>query len=423
MVQLRHVCFSEDLCKAREPHFQAEQTETGNLHVIIEVEPSEKPSQYASYPQSKPQSNDYETGTQYSVRTALLSCPRATSIYKNVAVAPTILKDGNVRVAIVWQTTYLEKPVSELYVYEIPETVYYRSRQFNQDISGKVSATTKDLSEGAIPRPHRLVQGKRVMSLGQHMGGVHPASPLYQRASPQEIAVGGLQFPHTIGNQESYPRSVQYQKCFVWGLATSEGECTQISFKVVDFSFADPQRLHSITAYGVRGWQQEGQKRQNIELDSPDCACALHDDGFRLILPDTTIVEASKPAPRRETKSESASSWLQNTASPTDGLSLTRIASYLWPWKSASVQARDGAQNVGSVSRDDSSARRAALERRQEWLRGRISGMKREGLTDFEVAELWNISRWTRYGQIRKPEGWRSLGAAAEGGGVVMISA
>ena len=36
--------------------------------------------------------------------------------------------------------------------------------------------------------------------------------------------------------------------------------------------------------------------------------------------------------------------------------------------------------------------------------------MKRAGLTEFEVAEVWNVSHWTRYGQVRKPEGWRELG-------------
>lgn len=40
--------------------------------------------------------------------------------------------------------------------------------------------------------------------------------------------------------------------------------------------------------------------------------------------------------------------------------------------------------------------------------------MKRAGLSDFEIAELWNMSAWTRYGQIRKSEGWENLEIVAK---------
>ena len=132
---------------------------TGNLYVIMEVQFSEKPSPYASYPQSKPQSDDSQTGNHYSASTALLSRPRPNSVYRNVAVAPTILKNGSLRAAVVWQTTNLEQPISKLCIYEIPKTVYYEScRSCNQNTSENLSATTEDLIEGgAVPRPHRLV--------------------------------------------------------------------------------------------------------------------------------------------------------------------------------------------------------------------------------------------------------------------------
>ncbi|KAL9130273.1 MAG: hypothetical protein Q9175_007063, partial [Cornicularia normoerica] len=186
---LRHVCFSGGLRKHTEPRFLVEQKETGNIHVVMGVDPSEKPSQHASCSQSKPLSSDSESSNHYFTSIALLAHPRPNSVYKNVAVAPTIMKDGSIRAAIVWQTTDLEKPISELYIYDIPEAIYYETcRSCNQNISENVSATAEDLSEGAIPRPCRLVHGKRVTSLDQHMGGTHPCSPLYQLASPQEIA-------------------------------------------------------------------------------------------------------------------------------------------------------------------------------------------------------------------------------------------
>lgn len=405
---LRHVCFSEGLRKHTEPRFLAEQTKTGNIHVIMEVDPSEKPSQYASYSQSKSLSNGSERGNHYFTGTALLSRPRPNSVYKNVAVAPTTVKDGSIRAAIVWQSTDLEEPISELYIYDIPEAIYYEPcRSYNQKISVNVSATSEEFGEGAILRPCRLVQGKRVTSLDQHMGGTHPCSPLYRRAFPQETALGGLQFPHTTENQETYPRNVQYQKCFAWGPATSDGACTQISFKVFDFSFADPQRLHSLITYGVGAGQRRDQKNHNIALNALHCACALHDDAFRIVVPDVTIVEA-KPAIKHDNAGESAPSWLAKPATPKEILSFSGIGWSFWPRKPTS--APDSVPSVGSLSRDDSLARRAALERRQEWLRGRILGMKRAGLTDFEIAELWNLSAWTQYGQVRKPEGWQELG-------------
>lgn len=64
---------------------------------------------------------------------------------------------------------------------------------------------------------------------------------------------------------------------------------------------------------------------------------------------------------------------------------------------------------TGSITRNDSAARRTAVERRQEWLRERIRGVKRVGLTDCKIAVLWKMSAWTRYWRVRKPEGWRDL--------------
>ena len=201
LVQLRHVCFSEGVRKHTEPRFLAEQKKSGDIQVIIKVDPSEKPTQY---------------GNPYFKGPALLARPRPNSVYKNVAVAPAIIKDGSIRAAIIWQTTDLENPISELYIYDVPEAMYYEPcRSYDQNISENISVAAEDLGEGAMPRPCRLVQAKRVMSLDQHMGGTHPSSPLYQLASPQEIAMGGLPFPHTTENQETFPRNVQYQKCFV----------------------------------------------------------------------------------------------------------------------------------------------------------------------------------------------------------------
>ena len=380
----------------------------------MEVDAAVKPSLHAGCSQSKSPSNHSKTVNHYFLGTALLSRPRPNSAYKNVSVAQTVTKDGNIRVAIVWQTTDLEKPISELYIYDIPEAVYYEPcKSYNHNTTETPSTEAGDLNEGAPPQSCRLIQGKRVTSLDQYMGGIHPQSPLYQLAAPQETALGGLQFPHTTENQDTYPRNIQYQKCFVWGPTTSEAACTQISLQVFDFSFADPQRLHSLTASGAKAGQRRDQSSHSIELNSLHCACALHDDAFRIVLPDITAVVASEPVTTNRQSNNTgemvSSGWLPNFTMAKGSLPLEGIISSLWPRKPSS--ARDSAlQNNGHISRNDSPARRAALERRQEWLRGRIVGMKRERLSDFEIAELWNMSAWTRYGQVRKPEGWQGLG-------------
>ena len=275
------------------------------------------------------------------------------------------------------------------------------------------SVDPRDVSEGAISQTCRLIEGKRVTSLNQYMGGIHPHSPLYQLASPQEKSLGGLQIPHTTEYQDTYPRNVQYQKCFIWGPTTSEAECTQISLKVFDFSFADPQRLHLPTAHGAKSGQRRDQTYHHIALKSLHCACALHDDGFRIVLPDLTAVQASNPVntTRKSNTVESTSSWLSKIASRKDDESppLNGIISSFWRWKP--LTAQDSAEPViGCLSRNDSLARRDALERVQQWLRGRIVGMKRVGLTDFEIAELWSMGRlgnrrdggiWAREGDCR----------------------
>ena len=423
MIQLRHVCFSEGLRQHAEPRFLAELAETGNIYIIVEVDRSKKPSQCASSSLSKSSSDNSEGSNQYFTGIALLSRPQLNMVHKNIAIAPTSIKDGTTRVAVIWQTTSLEKPRSELYIYDFPEAMYYEPcRSYDPASLETVPATAGVLDEDAIPRPHRLVQGKRVTSLSQHMGGTHPSSPLYQLTTPQDIAMGGLQLPHTYENQDTYPRNLQYQKCFAWGPGISETNCTKISFRIFDFSFADPQRLHSIIEHGIGSWQRRNDSHHNIALHkialkAVHCACGLHDDGFRILLPDITAIEPSKSATtKREITDESPSTSSQarilaRKRTLQESLALTASPSWFsWLRISNHPASAKNDKNTGNISRNDSAARQAALERQQEWLRGRIRGMKRMGLSNSLIAQVWHNSAWTQYGQSRKPEGWQDLG-------------
>ena len=417
IVQLRHVCFSEGLRQHTEPRFLAELAKTGNIYVMVQVDRSKKPSHCASSSLSKSSSDDSGGSNHYFTGIALLSRPQLNMVHKNIAIAPTSIKDGTTRVAVIWQTTSLEKPRSELYIYDIPEAVYYEPcRSYDSASPEMVPATAGALDEDAIPRPHRLVQGKRVTSLSQHMGGAHPSSPLYQLTTPQDIAMGGLQLPHTYENQDTYPRNLQYQKCFVWGLGTSETNCTKISFRIFDFSFADPQRLHSIIEHGIGSWQRRNESPHTVAYKALHCACGLHDDGFRILLPDITAIKPSKSAIIKQENTDKSSSTLSQAKTLTKTRTLqdslapnTSPSRFFWSRvsnRSASVQEH---KNTGSMTRNDSAARQAALDRQQEWLRGRIRGMKRMGLSNFTIAEVWHNSAWTQYGQVRKPEGWQEL--------------
>ena len=384
----------------------------------MEVDRSGKPSLCPSSSLSRSSSDDLERSNHYFTGIALLSRPQLNIAYRNIAIASTSINHGTIRVAVIWQTTSLEEPRSELYIYDIPEAIYYEPcRSYDSDIPEMVATTARALDESAISRRHRLVQGKRVTSLSQHMGGTHPSSPLYQLTTPHDIAMGGLQLPHTVEDQDTYPRNVQYQKCFVWGPGTSETNCTKIKFQIFDFSFADPQRLHSLIEHGIGSWQRRNESPHTIALKALHCACGLHDDGFRVLLPNITAIKKSKSATiKRESTDESpsTSSQLKNltkTRALKDSIALIASPSrFSWSRISKHSASAQNDNNTGSIFPNDSAARQAALERQQEWLRGRIRGMKRMGLSNGTIAEVWHNSAWTQYGHFRKPEGWQDLG-------------
>lgn len=355
-----HVGFVDGVSMYVGSRFLAEQVHSGDFFVVQEI--------FHSHPNLllKKQHLDPKQD-QVFVGKACLSRPKRDSVYRKVAVAPAFAKNRTIRVAIIWQTPNAQSSRSELDIYDVPEAVNCESCQTS--------------SEGVIPdQPYLVVQGKRISSLTPYMGGMHICSPLWGQDTCKEAALGGLQLLHTIEAQENYPRDVQYLKCFVWGPAEHNKNCTQINCKVFDFSFADPKRLLHLISDGVRTRHSPEGRQYMTPLSSIHCNCALHDDGFRIVLPDTTIIPA-------KASSEEA-----------------RKSSF-WPWKG--VFPRQEFVDIGSVVRDDPPARREALERQKEWLRFRIREMRRRGISDFEIAELRGCSRWTQYGQLGKPDGWR----------------
>lgn len=281
-----------------------------------------------------------------------------------------------VRVAIIWQQRSSDKPLAELYIYDVPLHLIY-GPSWVSDGSLTFIGNPDDIDDLSN---YYVVQGKRVTSLDPRVGGVHRCSLLWDLSRgegdemplPKQASLGGLQFPHGVGSRDSsmsyYPK-IQYQKCFLWGPGGNT-QSTSIMCKIFDFSFAHPARLHRRDGLGIQSL---------IWINERHCACALHDESFRILLP--SVQSAIKPAKSGRRPSSQ------------------RRESSFWPWKSKCTPAIEA--DIGSLSQVNPPAREAALLRRHEWFRDHIRGMKRAGLSEFEIAELWGCAAWTQYEQIR----------------------
>lgn len=322
---------------------------------------------------------------------ATLLCPKSNFILRNVAIAPEASRHGTILVAIIWQSRSFCENRSELYIYDVPESIYYEPcNAYNGSvISSGTTGTTTELAN------HRTVQGKRVISLDHRMGGIHSQSPLWDLVESETAKqryhklnkLGGLQLHCTTANLDDYPHDVQSQKSFVWG-PTHIGGDTLIDCMIFDLSFADPQRLRIMTCQKSRvPLRRLPDLSSYIGCNQSHCACSLHDEGFRIVLPSI--------ADHRETLEEA-----EETLN-------TSMRSSFWLWKSKAVPKLD--ISVGSITRKDSLARLEALARRQEWFKDRIRCMKRAGLSNVEIQDMWSYCKWTRYGRVWKPVGWKTL--------------
>jgi len=362
----------DSLSQGPEPRYLAEHVSSGD---IIVVKGSQHPG---NGPQRLGPSTVPDYGKQYLCGTAVLLRPSPDFFYRNVALAPAASRHGTIRVAIIWQSRSCDNSRSELYIYDVPDAIYYEPCHLHG--FGPVTSSGEEFAN------HRTVQGKRVTSLDHRMGGIHLQSPLWDLAVTAAIkqtyqkliALGGLQLPSATTNQHDYPQDVQYQKCFAWG-PTSDNDDTSIHCNIFDFSYADPQ--HG----GPNGHSPD--MGSYITSRQVHCACALHDEGFRIVLP-------SIPGPIEQSREAGSTSSKS-------------ISSSFWPWKLRAGPKADS--NVGSITRNDSLARQEALARRQEWFKERIRCMKRAGLSNVGIQDLWGQCRWTQYGQIRKPVGWKDL--------------
>ena len=299
---------------------------------------------------------------------AQLLPPRAKLIMRNLAVATSPSSDDTVLIAIIWQDAVSSITRTELYVYEIPD---FSHALHSTDDQRHLDRCT-------------YVQGKRIRSLDPTVGGIHSTSSLWQlqdRISEEptlqyQATLGGLHILQTSEIARS-PR-LPHQAIYVWGPKTNH-----VSLAIFDLSYAGPY-LHSLTERFQSSSASSHSAIFIFKKVDPSllnswyvpCQCSLHDDGYRIVLPDTRCA-ALVPVKYRS----------------------------IWGWRK---ETRSKPAS-GSVSHYNTPARAAALKRKDEWLRERIRCMKRAGLTNEEIGIAWNEQRWTEKGLVDMPDKWKEI--------------
>jgi len=378
------------------PLFLAEWSETGDLYLVHEDENDSRSSckGLSVIPGENP------AQSKNNCVLARLSQPQSYSCYQNITVVPLAANDGTrdltIPIAVIWQDGVggLDNP-RELCIYEVPESLHYPYCTAYKDDLGAPSTPSLPNAKsykisGRNQLPCTTIQGKRVSSLNQGMGGLHPQSPIRSNleADSKEdyveklAGLGGLEL-YIPPDFRGYSFDGYRLRCYVWGPSHHN---TQITFRVFDFSYADP---NSLLCKGIPPPILSG-----VHLSSPtnpeylkkflgrnDCCCSLHDEHLVATLPATIYLSDADAAPVPESKN-----WFwsaNNTPLPLDGQGVVEV------WNSMQ--------------------RQQALAGKEEWLKDRIRGMKRLGLSDWDIAETWFNARWTDWGAIAKPEGWKDL--------------
>ena len=282
-------------------------------------------------------------------------------------------RDGNILVAIIWKSRDEKDQRSELYLYHVPKTISCGS----DSSYGKYLASHGNPETANELENYGVIGGKRVSSLADGMGGIHPLSPLWDLANTEaseeklrnEATLGGLQF--SLFKRISYILvRASFETCCIWGPAAAERESVAIHCKIFDFTLdSSRERGLGMPFPGSRCYR---------------CCCALHDNKFRLELPSLEDLDRFRQAAR-------------------DRPAKLRWSS-IWPWKYKQSQRPEEPMPV--VARIETEAQKEAMARETESFRERIRCMKEAGLSNFDIAELWSRGDYDRFA---KPDGWRDL--------------
>ena len=122
-----------------------------------------------------------------------------------------------------------------------------------------------------------------------------------------------------------------------------------------------------------------------------NCACRLHDEGWDVVLP-----EEAMPFHHHHNRPKPSESFWHRKG--------------FWPWSHLdSTEEENLRLEVGTISKADSQERIEALERREEWLKRRIIGMKALGMDNWTVTDIWQNAEWSGWGMLARPRGWETM--------------
>lgn len=337
---------------------------------------------------------------------ALLS-PKQGWCFRNLTVAPYLVGNCHALIGIIWQETDSEDSRPELYHYNVCRTSSGDNLYAESVVSPDSAAESYDEAPASgNSQSYISIQGKRIASMTPQMGGIHSSSPLHDpetRFHKEEDPISGLQIFRDHNHRSHRERSredVLNEKIIVWG--RSEKGDSHITLRIFYLSFADPSQLRSYQ--NARSWigTNTSPYRNNF------CACPLHDDGFRVMLPDTSCEPLScHPAyspfrPRPTSRPESIFK----------PKSIFRLKSILSPLMSSLRKQKSptvASAPKGSVEHIDPPARQEALEREMGFFKEIIKAMKGCGMSNESIETEWSGARMTDRGKIPKPNGWRDF--------------
>lgn len=327
--------------------------------------------------------------TDGPIPVAKLLSPNEHCEYRNIAIGSLQAMDATAQVAVIWQDTLEVDRRPELYVYEIPGSLWRSFRDIHsmQESIYSIQTHIRNL-ECCVE-----IQAKRVRSLDPGIGGIHMTSPLRNRQKgyvenaswDASDNLGGLKILQTRWNMDCpryRTRNRQGLYIYVWGSSASGND--RIVLNVFDMSYSNPFLAtfpqHSRTFGHFAKIDPHLLDSYYYGSHGVVCQCALHDDGYHVELPGR---------PRARTTEDSKARW--------------------WSFSGSTDSKATPVPDCGLIEHYYSTAAQAALERKEEWMREQVRKWKRAGMTDDMVIEAWYSRRWTFNGICGLPEDWKNL--------------
>ena len=331
--------------------------------------------------------NDRSSEDQASspIPVAKLLSPQDGCTFRNVAVGPLQAMDASAQVAIIWQNDAEPDRKSELYLYEIPGSLWriFRDRHSRQDSIYSIQLHIQKLNCCVE------IQAKRVHSLESGSGGIHLSSPIRyplrthdEGRSETQGELGGLAILQTgqVTPSSAYPAR-QGLYIYAWGSVQSNDH---IVLDIFDLSFSTPflRMLPSRRFARSKLWKVDPYTSEALYRNGIVCQCALHDHGYHIELPSRPLTREEPGRARR---------WplplLIGAPKPIRALDCGSIEHYLPP------------------------ATQEALKRKVEWMREQIRKLKQAEMAEDMIIEVWFSRQWTGYGLIGFPNGWKTITA------------